>query len=252
MKTIGLLSGKGGVGKTTSALNLAAALNSFGQDVIVLDGNLTTPNLALHLGIAQPETSIHHVLKGQKKIHEAIHTHNSGLKFIPGSLSLSDMQNLRLQRFKSIKNLSSDYLILDGAAGLGGETIKIIEHSDDLIIVTNPELPAITDALKTVKLTEELGKNVLGILVTRTKNDDLDISLRNIEAIIEKPVIGVIPEDDSLREALSLKDSVIHTHPASKSSRAYKRLASTISGISYSEPVKEDLISKVWKFIIGR
>ena len=110
MKTIGLLSGKGGVGKTTSALNLAAALNSFGQDVIVLDGNLTTPNLALHLGIAQPETSIHHVLKGQKKIHEAIHTHNSGLKFIPGSLSLSDMQNLRLQRFKSIKNLSSDYL----------------------------------------------------------------------------------------------------------------------------------------------
>ncbi len=252
MKTIGLLSGKGGVGKTTSALNLAAALNNFGKDVIVLDGNLSTPNLALHLGIAQPENSIHHVLKGKKKIHEAIHTHHSGLKFIPGSLSLNDMQNLKLNRLKSLKNLESDYLILDGAAGLGGETIKIIEHSDELIIVTNAELPAITDALKTVKLTEELGKNVLGLLVTRTKDDDLDISLRNIEALIEKPIIGVIPEDDSLREALSLKDAVIHTHPVSKSSKAYKRLASSISGISYSEPVKQDFLTKVWRLVLGK
>ena len=159
------------------------------------------------------------------------------------------MQNLRLQRFKSIKELKTDYLILDGAAGLGGEAIKIIENSDELIIVTNAELPAITDALKTVKLTEELGKNVLGVLVTRTKNDDLDISLRNIEALLEKPIIAVIPEDDSLREALSLKDAVVHTHPTSKPSVAYKRLASSISGISYNEPVKEDFITKVWKLI---
>ena len=141
-----------------------------------------------------------------------------------------------------MKELDTDYLIMDGAAGLGGEAIKVMEHCDDLIIVTNAELPAITDALKTVKLAEELGSNVLGVLVTRVKMDDLDVSVRNIEALLERPVIGVIQEDDAMREALAIKDAVVHTHPSTKAAKGYaagymgKSINSEYGGVTLSNP----------------
>jgi septum site-determining protein MinD len=238
MKTIGLLSGKGGVGKTTSAINFAAGLNKFGKNVIVVDANLTTPNVGLHLGVPVVPISMHHVLKGKHTIGEAIYSHSSGLCFIPGSLSIDDLEDLKLSRMKDIRSLNADYVILDGAAGLGGETIKVIENSDEILIVTNPELPAITDALKTVKLVEEMGKEIKGVIVTRMKDDDLDVSIRNIEAMLERPIIAVVPEDDTVREALSKKDAVIHTHPKSPAARSYLKLAANMSGTIVQETRK--------------
>lgn len=246
MKIIGLLSGKGGVGKTTSAINLAAGLHYFGQKTIIVDGNLTTPNVGLHLGQPANEITIHHVLKGKNKIHDAVYRHPTGIQFIPGSLSIDDMDNLKISNFKAIKQLDADYVIIDGAAGLGREALSTIEHCQDLIIVTNPELPAITDAYKTIKVASELGVNVLGVLVNRTKKDNLDISIHNIEAMLEKPVLGVIPEDNNIRKALSSKDSIIFTHPQSDASKAYLKLAASMTGREYDE-IKLNWIDKFFK-----
>ncbi|MDP3918857.1 MAG: cell division ATPase MinD [Nanoarchaeota archaeon] len=249
MRILGLLSGKGGVGKTSSSINLGAALNHFGKDVIVIDGNLSTPNVGLHLGVPTVPINFHDVLKGKNKINESLYSHPSGLKFIPGSLSISDMQGLNLKKFGDIRKLDADFILLDGAAGLGGEAIKVMENSDELIIVTNPELPALTDALKTIKLAEELGKDVLGVLVTRVKKDDLDISIRNVEALLERPVLGVIGEDDNIRVSLSMKDAVVHTHPSTLASKGYFRLAANIAGVAYSEPTQEHWARKIWQLI---
>lgn len=235
MKTIGLLSGKGGVGKTTTAINLAAGLSYFGKRAIIVDANLTTPNVGLHLGVPTSPNSIHHVLKGKAKIHDAVYRHPSGIHFVPGSLALEDMEQLRLNLFKSVHNLNADYVIIDGAAGLGKEALATMEHCDQLLVVTNPELPAITDALKTVKVAEDLGKNILGVIVTRTKNDAFDVSIRNIEAMLERPVIAVIPEDSALREALAMKDTIIYSHPHAKAARAYLKFAAALCGQELQE-----------------
>lgn len=247
MKTIGLLSGKGGVGKTTSAVNLAAALNFYGKQTIIIDGNLTTPNLALHLGSPTNPVTLHHVLQGKHSIHDALVRHPSGIYFIPGSLALEDMEKLKLSHLKTIKNLKADYVIIDGAAGLGKEALATLEHCDEILIVTNPELPAMTDALKTIKIAEELGKEVKGVIVTRTKKDKFDVSLRNIEAMLEKPVIAVIPEDPAIRESLALKDSIIYTHPRSYAAQRYLRLAAVISGAQGPEEIKLNWIDKFFK-----
>ena len=69
-KLITITSGKGGVGKTTTAINLGAALNAFGKDVVVLDANLTTPNVGLHLGAPLVPVSLNHVLSGKANIIE--------------------------------------------------------------------------------------------------------------------------------------------------------------------------------------
>lgn len=252
MKVIGLLSGKGGVGKTSSAINLAAALNHFGKQVILCDANLTTPNVGLYLGTPAPQVTLHHALKGKKTLHDALQRHPSGFHFVVGSLALDDMKDLRLQRFKQLRELDADYVILDGAPGLGKEVLTIMENADELIVVTNPELPAITDALKTVKLAEELGKKILGILVTRVKNDDLDISLRNIEALIEYPIIGVIPEDSTIREAQAVKDAIIHTHQNAPAAEGYLKLAASICGTAYVPERQQNWAAKVWNLLLRK
>ena len=168
-KIITITSGKGGVGKTTTAINLGAAINYFGKDVIIVDANLTTPNVGLHLGAPIVPVSLNHVLLGKAKVSDAVYEHESGTKIIPSSLSVRELRRLDHSKLKDVsKKLKklADYIIFDSAAGLGEEAIASIESADEIIIVTNPEIPAVTDALKTSKLVEELGKQVKGIIVT--------------------------------------------------------------------------------------
>lgn len=235
-RTIGIISGKGGVSKTTSSINLGAALNFFGKDVVVIDANFTTPNVGLHLGAPVVPINIHHVLQGKNKINEAIYLHPSGLKIIPGGISIQDLKNANPDKLiYSLNELNNDFIILDAAAGLGREALSTIKAADELLIVTNPELPALTDALKTIKIIQEFNKNILGVILSRTQHDELDLSIRNIESLLDKPVIAVIPEDKSIRKSLILKDPVVYTHPKSESAIAYKKLAAYLLGRNYEE-----------------
>ena len=99
-KFITCVSGKGGVGKSVSTLNLAAAFNFFGKDCIVVDANLTTPNIGLHLGVPVVPINLHHVLNGKKHIAEAIYLHPSGIKIVPAGLALDDLRNVNADNLK--------------------------------------------------------------------------------------------------------------------------------------------------------
>jgi len=203
-KIITCISGKGGAGKTTSTINLGAALTFFGKDTTIIDANLTTPNIGICLGVPSVPTTIHNVLRGKKHISEATYLHPSSLKVIPGSLSSNSTRNidpLRLQRnLLDIEGLT-EYAIIDSAAGLGNEALASVKAADEVLIITNPELPALTDALKTIKAAEKLKKPILGVLVTRVKKDGLDITQKEVEEMLEYPVIGYIPEDNNIRRA---------------------------------------------------
>ncbi|MBI2107258.1 P-loop NTPase [Candidatus Woesearchaeota archaeon] len=235
-KTIGIISGKGGVGKTSSSINLGAALNFFGKDVVVLDANFTTPNVGLHLGAPVVPISIHHVLQGKNKIREAVYLHPSGLKIIPGGISIQDLKNVNPDKLAYCLNeLNNEFIILDAAAGLGREALSTIKAADEILIVTNPELPAVTDALKTIKVVQEFNKKVIGVILARTQNNEIDLSIKNIESLLDKPVISIIPEDKSIRKSLLLRDPVVYTHPKSESAIAYKKLAAYLLGKNYEE-----------------
>ena len=235
-KIIVITSGKGGVGKTTTAINLGAAMNYFGKDVLIIDGNLSTPNIGIHLNSPEVPINLNHVLLGKADPREAVYEHESGLKVMPSSLSIKELRKVRPERIsnfkKDFRNMS-DYIIVDSAAGLGDETMATMELADELIIITNAEMPAITDALKTIKLAEQMKKTVMGVIVTRVRKDNIEMTPETVKDMLETPILGMIPEDMNVKRSLNQKDAVVHTHPHSEASKAYKEIAARIVKVDY-------------------
>jgi septum site-determining protein MinD len=252
-KVIVITSGKGGVGKTTTSINLGAAMNSFGKDILIIDGNLTTPNVGIHLNSPEVPINLNHVLSKKADVSEAIYKHSSGIKILPSSLSVKELSKLRTERLKDFKKefeAVAEYVIIDSAAGLGSEARSTMEVADELIIVTNPEMPAITDALKTIKIAEQMKIPVLGAIITRVKRNKLEMQPETVKEMLEVPILGMIPEDISVQRALSLKDAVVHTDPKGKVSRAYKEIAARLLEIDYdSDKDREMFLKRIFQRI---
>lgn len=251
-RVIVITSGKGGVGKTTTTINLGAAMNFFNKDVLIIDGNLSTPNIGLHLNSPEVPINLNHVLMNKADPSEAVYEHESGIKIIPSSLSIKDLKKVnprRLKEFKEdFKNIA-DYILVDSAAGLGEEASSVIEIADELIIVTNPEMPAITDALKAVKLAEQMKKPVLGVIVTRVKKNNIEMTPETVKEMLEIPILGMIPEDLDVQKSLSLKDAVVHIYPKSKPARAYKEIAARLVDELYDSDKDKP---SFWQRLFGR
>jgi len=251
-KIIVITSGKGGVGKTTTTINLGAAMNHFGKDVLIIDGNLTTPNVGIHLNSPEVPVNLNHVLSGKADAFEAVYEHESGIKIMPSSLSIRELTKIKIEKIKNYKEdfkKLSDYVIIDSSAGLGNEALSLISIADELIIVTNPEMPALTDALKTIKIAEQMKKSILGVIVTRVRKNNFEMTPETVKEMLEVPVLGMIPEDMSVQQALSMKDAVVHTHPKCNASRAYKEIAAKLLDIEYDSDKDRD---KLFRRILQR
>lgn len=229
-------SGKGGVGKTTLTSNLGSALTEFGVDTVVMDTNLTNPNLGFHLGIPLYPVTLHDVLRGEAHITEATYIHNSGLRVVPAGLSVEDLRNTSPENLGDVLRDAvgePEFVILDSAAGLGSESINAIEASDELLLVTNPNLPAVTDALKTAKIAEEADTHVLGVVLNRVKDHDAELSVEEVEDMTGYPVVADVPEHDVVEEAVSNKSPVVHHEPDHHVSEEFRELAANLAGIDY-------------------
>ncbi len=239
-RIIALASGKGGVGKTTLVANLAAALAQYGKSVVALDANLTTSNLGLHLGIHLYPKTLHDVLEGKAKIHEAVYHHKTGFRVVPADISLRDMRSVKSHDFvdvfyKLLKD--TDFLLIDSAAGLGKDAQAAIEAADELITVTNPELPAITDALKLTLLANKFETRNLGVVVNRVKNESHEVPIEHIEEMLRVPVLGKIPEDKEVRKAIALKEPVVTHNPKSIAAQHIKAIAAKLIGEEYEPKI---------------
>ena len=245
-KIITVCSGKGGVGKTTTSTNLAAALQQMGKDVTLIDANVTTPNLGLHLGIYEVPKTLHDVLQGKATLSEATYLHPLGFKVVPSSLNINVLDAKIKKNLKSILskiNSSSDYIIIDSAPGLGNEARFAIGASDEVLIVSNPEMPAIVDALKTIKMAEKFGTKVRGVVLNKVYGNN-EMSLKNAEHFLDTNVIGIIPEDKSMKMALRKREPLITVRPNARASKAYRRLARRIDNQEVKPTLIESLASK--------
>jgi len=256
-RIIGVTSGKGGVGKTTTVVNLGTALTALGRSVIVVDANLTTPNVGLHLGMPLSSVSLHDVLSGDAYITEAISIHPpSGLRVVPAGLNIENIARTNYSKLEgAIVDLLgyADFVVVDCPAGLEDGSRKVIQACDEILIVTNPEIPAVTDGLKAKKIAEA-SSHILGVILNKTRGLKSELTTDEIEQIIEAPVIVSIPHDDDVIESIASKNPVVDFAPASPASVEWNRLAHLILGLEYREELPESpkKLKGLFSRILGR
>lgn len=235
-KIIGIVSGKGGVGKTTFTANLGLAITQLGKDVVAVDADLSTSNLGLQLGFYQFPLGLQDALEGNIGILNAIYTHPSGFKVIPASISLDYLsKNPTPYRLKSVLSDLNGIVLIDSPPGLREDALLVLKACDELLIITNPEIPAVTDALKVIKVAREMGKEPLGIVVNRVK-DKFELTTEEIEEMTDLKVIGRIPEDKNIKRSMFEKTPIVHLKPHSKSAIEFNKLAAALIGAEYSPP----------------
>ncbi|MFB6190616.1 MAG: AAA family ATPase, partial [Candidatus Nanohaloarchaea archaeon] len=109
----------------------------------------------------------------------------------------------------------------------------------ETLVVTNPNLPAVTDALKTVNIAEEAGTDVLGIVLNRVQGHDSELDAEEVESMVGYEVLAEVPEDEKVQEALAVKKPIVHHEPDHHVSERFKGLAADIAGIEYEPDIEQ-------------
>jgi len=244
IKVYTIASGKGGTGKTTVTANLGAMLSRYGKKTCILDADMGMANLGLILGLENMPVTLHEVLSGTADIKDAIYEGPFGVKVIPSGLSLQGFQNANPDRLKDIlKDLvnSFDILLMDAPAGISKDGVIPLAAADEVILVVNPEISSIVDAMKTRALTEMVGGHVGGAIINRVTMAAGEFNQARMEKLLTTRIIGVIPEDPNVRRASANRTPVVVKYPSSDASRAFMRIGADVAGVKY----KEDETKKV-------
>ena len=250
-RIISIVSGKGGVGKTTLVANLGALLaTKYKKEVIVIDCNLTTSHLSLYLGMYYCPTTINKVLMGESHIYDAIYEHFTGMKVIPASLSLKDFQGVDLTKINEpIEKLEgkADFILLDIATGLDRTAVAALKASKEVIFVTIPFLPSIMDVIRAKQIVESFDVKPLGIVLNMATKENHELKAKEVEGLVELPVIATVPADKNVHKSLSAKTPVVLSSPSSPASKQINKVAESILGIEGFRPERQDLFSKIFR-----
>lgn len=237
-----ITSGKGGVGKTTLTVNLGIALALLNRKTYILDADIGMANMALILGMDDVPVTLHEVLAGKADIADAIYEGPEGVKVVPSGISLQGFQHADPDKLRDVMHTLVDrceYLLIDAPSGISKEGVVPLSVADEVILVVNPELASMADALKTKILCEVMEGHVYGAILNRAGMEHTELRSQSVEDVLGVPVIGVVPEDANVRRSAAYKKPCILKYPNCDASRAFKRIAARISGVEYEDEIGE-------------
>ncbi len=228
-------SGKGGVGKTTTAINIGAAFVSTAHDAVVVDADLAMANLAGTLG-TDFEHSVHDVLAGEATVGDALTHLRDGLRIVPGARNLAALAEADPAKLRSvIEKLASthDVVVVDTGSGLSHETTVPLGLADGIVLVVTPDEAAIRDAEKTAAFASRVDGKIVGSLLTGARRD-ADVEL--VRSRFDVPLLGVIPADEAAGD-----EPLVLTAPDSDAAEAYRQLTDTLGDVFFEDADPDDV-----------
>jgi flagellar biosynthesis protein FlhG len=262
-KVIAITSGKGGVGKTNFTVNLAIALASYGQKVLIIDADLGTANVDVVLG-RNAGYNLMNIVEEGLSLTEIVAEGPCGIKYLSGGSGihhLADLTNYQLHTIISQISLFdawADIILIDTGAGLSRNVLNFVVAADEVIIITTPEPTAITDAYAMMKAyTSYQGTASVKLVVNRVFEENegylvteklVNAAMRFLDLSISG--IGVIYEDRNLIKAVKKQEPVLLSYPESVSSRCIEYIAQRLlygKNPTYSRGIK-GFFTKVLEF----
>ncbi|MRG76219.1 MAG: P-loop NTPase [ANME-2 cluster archaeon] len=246
-----ILSGKGGVGKTTVFSNLATSIAMSGKEIIVIDADLAMPNLGLVFGMINAPITIHDVLAGSEPIEKAIYEGPHGLKFIPGGESIEGYQAADPSRMIDVlDNLKekADYILIDAPVGLNEDVVLLLPEVDHVIIISTPDLISTADALRMRLIAESTDMVIDGAILNRTNVHDENGAIESFGKTMELKILAVIPDDINVHKAALDKIPLVISNPDSPASIAIRKLAAQLTGVEFIPDTRK---SGIFQKILG-
>lgn len=231
---ITVASGKGGVGKTTAAVNLATALATLGKKSAVIDANVTTPHVGISIGVAHDKT-LNDFLKGEAGFEEIVYNHLLGFRVIPAALSLDDVAGVDFSRLEELKTKFDDdeIVLIDSAPCFGKEGLAAIKLGDEIIFVTEPYHISVADVRKAALIANMLNKKILGVIVNNASGEGYEMSSTEIASLTNMNVIGYLESDSNHLKGLAVKAPLVAYNRALPNSQEYMRIAASLAGMPY-------------------
>jgi septum site-determining protein MinD len=241
-KVVGVISIKGGVGKTTVVSNLGAVLaKGFGKKVLLVDGNLSAPNLGLHIGVLNSKYTLHDVLYSGVPIWNAVRKSEYGFDVITSALVPKKNQHARLNPYKLHNRVSQlkkdyDYIIIDSSPNLNEEMLSTMIASDELLVVTSPDYPTLSCTMHAIKVAKERKTPITGLVLNKVRGKGFELSVQDIESATGVSVLSVLKDDLKVLESLSRTAPASVASPKDDVSVGYSMLASKLTGEHYEDP----------------
>ncbi len=242
VQVIAVTGGKGGVGKTSIAVNLAASLAAANKRVILLDGDLGLANVDVFLGLS-PRYTLAHVLNGERTLDEILVTAPQGFQVVPAASGAANLANLDAQAHLGLVQAFSalatqvDVLIVDTAAGLAHGVTQFSQAAQQVVVTICDEPASLTDAYALVKvLSRHHGVSRFRVLTNMVRSpgagQDLfrrfeRVTTRFLDVVLD--FVGEIPECEYLRRAIRSQRTVTDAYPASTSAQAFRKFAAKAS-----------------------
>lgn len=248
-RVVTITSGKGGVGKTTLSANLGAALAMRGQRVVVIDADVGLRNLDVMLGLENRIVyDLVDVIEERCRLRQALVRHKqlSKLYLLPAAQTRDKSAVQPEDMVRICDELRGDYdvMLIDSPAGIEQGFRYAMEPADEILIVTNPEVPAVRDADRVIGLIEAEEKGPARLVINRLKPDMVErgqmLNIADVVELLAIELVGVVPEDQSVLVAANRGQPLTLSSNHSRAGHAFHNIARRLLGEQVPfQPLKE-------------
>ena len=262
-RVITVTSGKGGVGKSNLAINLAISLSRLGKKVVVLDADFGLANIEVMLGI-RPQYNLSDLMFRGKSLSEIITAGPENVGFISGGSGIREMTNLTKEQLINLSSRLSeldrqtDVVIIDTGAGISGNVMEFVVLSGEVLLIATPEPTSITDAyalLKTLNYQPEFTREHchIKLIANKVRNEKDGRELfEKLSVVADKflnislEYMGAVPSDNNMSKAVMRQQPLSVAYPNSQAARAIDDMARILAA-----PEGDAVIKSVRRGLVG-